>query len=102
VPPPSISGINVDARAVRALDDAGLAILLVDDGGVVLADQVVAVQLVECAEIGQRVVLAAVVDGRVHDCVLVHQTPFGSALRGCARLAADPRRTSAFGHPGAG
>src|SRR5580700_142995 len=54
VPPPEALRDDPDARAVHPLDHVGAAVLLVDHGRVVLADQLVLVQLLDSVQLRQR------------------------------------------------
>jgi hypothetical protein len=45
---------DADLRAVHPLDHVGLAVLLIDHRRVVLADQLILVQLLDGVQIGQR------------------------------------------------
>ena len=47
-------GDDTDVRAVHPLDHVGLAVFLIDHGRVVLADQLVLVQLLDGVQVGQR------------------------------------------------
>jgi hypothetical protein len=54
VPEPETSGDDVNPRAVHPLDDVRLAVLFVDHGGVVRADDLVLVQLLDGVQVRER------------------------------------------------
>ena len=53
-PAPEPLGDDADVRPVHPLDHVGLAVLLIDHRRVVLADQLVPVQLLDGVQVGQR------------------------------------------------
>jgi len=54
VPPPKPPRADMAVRAVHPLDHAGLDVLLIDHRRIVLADQLVLVQLLDGVQVGQR------------------------------------------------